>query len=306
MRVAMFGATGFVGRYLVDALLGDGHELSVLVRPDSLDKLARATECQVTFGDLASSAAIDAVVSGCDGVIYSVGILEEDRSTGATFEELQYQAVCRVIDAARRSDVGRFVLISANGVKIDGTPYQQTKLRAELELTASGLDYTIFRPSVIFGDPRGAMEFATQLARDMVRPPLPAVAFFNGWMPGRNPVLLSPVHVQDVADAVEKSLRSDDALGQVIDLGGPDTLAWSDIVRRIGAAIGRRKFMLPMPIGLMKLAATLFGWIPGFPVTRDQLTMLAENNVAGVEALQAMIGRDARPFVPENLQYLND
>ena len=306
MKVAVFGATGFVGRYLVDALLGDGHELAILVRPDSLDKLPRANECRVTFGDLQSAAAIEAVVEDADAVIYNVGILEEDRRAGATFEELQYQAVCRVIEAAKAAGVDRFILISANGVKIDGTPYQQTKLRAELELTASGLDYTIFRPSVIFGDPRGAMEFATQLARDMVRPPLPAVAFFNGWVPGRNDVRMSPVHVQDVAAAVARSLQGDDALGQVIEMGGPEDLAWSEIVRRIAAATGRNKFMIPMPIGLMKLAALLFGWIPGFPVTHDQLTMLAENNVAGADRLQAMIGRDAQPFEPGNLQYLND
>ena len=70
--------------------------------------------------------------------------------------------------AAKRANVQRFILISANGIKMPGTPYQETKLRAEEHINASGLDATIFRPSVIFGDPRGTMEFATQLYRDMV------------------------------------------------------------------------------------------------------------------------------------------
>ena len=91
--------------------------------------------------------------------------------------------------------------MSANGVKQPGTRYQETKYQAELAAFDSGLDVTVFRPSVIFGNPRGKMEFATQLYQEMVRPPLPAVAFHTGWSPAKGQVLMSPVHVSDVADS---------------------------------------------------------------------------------------------------------
>ena len=94
--------------------------------------------------------------------------------------------------------------MSANGVKADGTPYQVTKYEAEEYLKASGLDWTIFRPSVIFGDPGERMEFATQLASDIIRPPLPAPLFFDGVSPlNAGQFRLSPVHVEDVAQAFE-------------------------------------------------------------------------------------------------------
>ena len=304
MRVAVIGGSGFVGGYLVDALLEAGHEPSLLVRPGSEHKVRRADACRITVGDLAAAGAIRTVLDGCGAVIYNVGILRENRRRGITFEEMHYRGAVRVIDAAKEADVSRFVMMSANGVRQPGTPYQETKLRAEEYLEVSGLDYTILRPSVIFGDPRGTMEIATQLYRDMIRVPVPAVGFHTGWNPAQGEVLMSPVNVQDVADAFILSLGDSDTIGKTCELGGPETLSWTEMLRRIAAAVGRRKIILPMPIGFMKLGATLFDWLPFFPVTRDQLTMLAEGNIAEPAELQLLLGRDLRRFDTANLSYL--
>ena len=83
-------------------------------------------------------------------------------SAGITFQALQYEGAKLAVETAMARGVGRFVLMSANGVKPHGTAYQETKYLAERFLAQSGLDYTIFRPSVVFGDPRGLMEFCTQ------------------------------------------------------------------------------------------------------------------------------------------------
>ncbi|HSN50902.1 MAG TPA: NAD(P)H-binding protein, partial [Woeseiaceae bacterium] len=206
MKVAIIGGTGFVGSYIVDALIDAGHEPHVLVRPGSEDKLHRAGECQLTTGDLASPEAVAAVVAGCDAVIYNVGILREFPRQGITFEALQYRGAETVAKAATAAGIRRFLLMSANGIDSAGTPYQTTKLKAEAMIRESGLDYTVFRPSVVFGDPRGTMEFATQLYRDMVRAPLPAVGFHTGLTPAHGEVLMSPVHVCDVADAFVSAL----------------------------------------------------------------------------------------------------
>jgi len=304
VKVAIIGGTGFVGSYIVDALLDAGHEPHVLVRSGSEGKLHRADECRVTSGDLESQEAIDATVSGCDAVIYNVGILREFPRQGITFEALQYRGAEAVAQAAKRAGIRRFLLMSANGIDSAQTRYQTTKLKAEAAIRNSGLDYTIFRPSVIFGDPRGTMEFATQLYEEMVRVPMPAVGFHTGLSPAHGDVLMSPVHVRDVADAFVNALTDESTIGKSFVLGGPEVVSWPEMLQRISAAVGKKKLILPMPIGFMKLGATLFDWLPFFPVTRDQLTMLADGNTAEPDDLAALIRREPAAFTPENLDYL--
>ncbi len=195
MRVAIFGGSGFVGGFLVDALIAAGHEPSLMVRLGSERKVRQAERCRLVAGNLSSTTAIDATLENCDAVIYCVGILKESPKQGITFEELQYNGVVRVAESAKTRGISRFLLMSANGAKSTGTPYQETKFRAEEHVRASGFDVTIFRPSVIFGEPRGRMEIGTQLYAEMISPPIPAVGFFTGWRPYRDAVAMSPVHV---------------------------------------------------------------------------------------------------------------
>ncbi len=305
MKVAVVGGTGFVGRYLVDALRRAGHDVSLLVRHGSESKVENPPDVHIVQGDAGDADALRALMSGRDAFVYNVGILRESRRLGITYERTQYEGVVNCVDAAISEGVQRCLLMSANGVKIPGTPYQETKRRAEEVVFGSGLDATVFRPSVIFGDPRGRMEFASQLLRDMVRPPIPAVGFFSGLSPAQGQVMMSPVHVSDVADAFESALENPDTYGEIFELGGPEALSWSEMIRRIAVATGREKWIIPGPIWLMKLAATCLDWIPAFPVTRDQLTMLAEGNVTGSASLESLTGRAAIAFIPENLAYLD-
>ena len=296
MRVAIIGATGFVGGYLIDALLADGNDVAALVRVGSEGKLRGAGKVTAVAGDLSSGEALIELVAGCDAVIYNVGLLREFPRRGITFESAQYQGVVDTVAAMQAAGVSRLLLMSAIGVKDPGTPYQSTKFRAEQHALESGLDVTVLRPSVVFGDPRGTMEFATQLYRDMVKPPLPGVEF-----PG---VRMSPVAVEDVADAFVRALHDDTTIGQTLELGGPEILSWADIFERIALAAGKSKFALTMPLSLMRAGATMFDWLPFYPVTRDQLTMLEEGNTAPPDALQRLIGRDAQAMTPEALEYL--
>jgi len=306
MRVAIFGGTGFVGSFLVDALIAAGHEPSLMVRLGSERKVRQAERCRLVAGNLSSTTAIDATLENCDAVIYSVGILKESPKQGITFEELQYNGVVRVAESAKRRGISRFLLMSANGAKSTGTPYQETKYRAEEHVQASDFDVTIFRPSVIFGEPRGRMEIGTQLYAEMISPPIPAVGFFTGWRPHRGAVAMSPVHVEDVAQSFLTALRESSTIGKTYVLGGPEVLSWAEMLRRIARTVGRKKWILPMPIGIMKLAAALLDWLPFFPVTRDQLTMLAEGNTADPAALAQLIGRQPKAFNEAHLDYLRN
>jgi NADH dehydrogenase len=192
-------------------MLGVGHDVSSLVRNGSEEKVQDATRVQIVPGDIASKASLRELIKGCDAVIYNVGILRESPRQGVTFEATQYEGVVNTVDAALDVRVRRFLLMSANGVKVPGTTYQETKFRAEEYALRSGLDVTVFRPSVIFGDPHGKMEFATQLFREMVRPPVPAVSFFSGRDPKQGAVVMSPVHITDVAAAFLVALENVDS-----------------------------------------------------------------------------------------------
>ena len=304
MKVAVIGGTGFVGSHIVESLSRNGHEVSLLVREGSDGKVPSGVPADKTTGDISSPDALNAALAHCDAVIYCVGLLRESPRKGITFEETQFKGVVRTVEAAINNDVGRFLLMSANGVKSPGTAYQETKRRAEEVVLGSGLDATVLRPSVIFGNPDGRMEFATQLNNDMVRPPLPAISFFTGWRPSSGQVMMSPVHVDDVADAFTRVLFDESAIGRTYVIAGPEDLSWTDMLRRIANATGRDKWIVPFPIGLMKLAAAMLDWLPPFPVTRDQLTMLAEGNTGDSDELKTLIGREPRAFDAANLAYL--
>ena len=304
MTVAVFGGTGFVGGYLVDALLAAGHEPVLLVRAGSEGKVKRRDEVRIVPGDIATPSAVDTALEGADAVIYNIGILREYPRRGITFERLQYRGAVRVIEAARRAGVSRLILMSANGVRVPGMPYQETKFRAEEFARHSGMDVTVFRPSVIFGDPRGTYEFATQLHREMVATPLPGIGFHNGWSADRGQIHMSPVHVEDVARAFVEALDDPETIGKTYTLGGPESLSWSEMLRRVAAATGREKSILPMPIGVMRIGASALDWLPFFPVTRDQLTMLAEGNEANPDDVAALIKQPPAEFSSETLAYL--
>ena len=304
MNVGILGGTGFVGGYLVDALLAARHPVYALVRSGSAAKLRASGLCRAIEGDIADDDAINTLASRCEALIYNVGLLREYPSQGITFEEAHVSGVRRALAAAKKAGIRRFLLMSANGVESASTPYQQTKSRAEQLVEASGLDITIFRPSVIFGDPRGTMEIATQLYQDLVKPPVPAPGFHTGRSAASGPVLMTPVHVEDVAAGFVSALENPATFGKTIRFGGPETLSWSEMIERVAAAAGKKKTILPVPIGLMKVSATLLDWLPAFPVTRDQLTMLAEGNTAPSDDLRDLIGQMPRAFTGENLGYL--
>lgn len=306
MRVALFGGTGFVGSYITDALLAAGHDPVQLVRPGSEHKVRQAGRCRLVPGDVDNPAAIASVLKSCDAAVFLIGILREEPRKGITFEALQYEAACRVIDGASSQGVRRLLLMSANGVSAEGTPYETTKYRAEQHLARSGLDGTVFRPSVVFGDPRGRKEFCTQLRNQMVRPPLPAPAFFTGISPRRGTFSMTPVHVRDVAAAFVGALAVNETIGETYPLGGAVTLEWREILRRIAAASGRRKWIVPVPVLPLKLAAAVLDRFPFFPVTRDQLDMLVEGNVVTSRRAFERLGIEPAAFTVEQLAYLRD
>lgn len=306
MNISIIGATGFVGTYLIDTLLAAGHSPRVLVRSGSEAKLTQAQHCTTIIGDISSVEALTSCLQGTDAVIYLIGILREFPAKGITYTATQFQGVERTIAAAKQQGVKQFILMSANGVKVSGTPYQDTKFQAEQAVQASGLDWTIFRPSIIFGDPRGKLEFCTQLDKELIQPPLPAPLFFGGFnILQAGQFQMSPVHVEDVAAAFTAAIGNPAANQRIFPLCGTDTPTWKTILKTIAQSTGKpNKLMLPAPADAIKLVASMLDKQPWFPITRDQLTMLLEGNTCTDVSAWQVFGIQPRRFTIENLSYL--
>lgn len=306
MKVSIIGGTGFVGSYIVDRLVEAGHTPRLLVRPDNEGQVEPAEVCERILGDVGDRAAVSECLSGAEAVIYLIGILREYPERGITFEELQYRAVERVIKSAAETQTQRFLLMSANGVKADGTPYQRTKHQAEESLKKSDLAWTIFQPSVIYGDPRGRREFCTQLRRDIIDSPLPAPLFFGGLLPtGAGAFELAPVRVEDVAEAFVRALEMPETIRQTFPLCGPEPISWKQILTTIATTVGKRKFMVPASAIAIKAAASVLDSQPWFPITKDQITMLLEGNVCDDPSAFPRLGIEPSCFDEKSLAYLN-
>ena len=270
MRVFVTGGTGFVGREILKQLSGEGHTARILVRGPWQERLHGIEGIDAVNGDATDAASLDGALEGCDAVIHLVGIIREFPSRGVTFERLHVGATRNLLDAARQQGVQRFVHMSANGSReAADTAYHRTKWQAEQSVRESGLDWTIFQPSLVYG--RGD-QFVNMLA-DQIRK-LPAVPVI-----GDGRYRLSPVAVENVARGFVAALENQAAIGQAYPCGGPDTVSYDELLDAIAAALGRSKpAKLHHPLWLMQPMIRMLDGFSAFPITRDQLTMLLEGN----------------------------
>lgn len=306
MKVALFGGTGFVGNYIIDELLRVGYEPHVLVRPQNASKLIQADKCTVYSGNIENEAVILEMMKNSDAVIYNIGLIRQFQKKGITFEKLHFEGAKRTIKLAESAFVKRYIFMSANGVKIDGTPYQTTKFIAEQLLKNSTLNWTIFRPSLIFGPPRGNIEFCTQLKKDMLGLPIPAPLFYSGLIPkNAGSFAFNPVHVTVVAKCFVRALEKESAIGKTFEVGGEKTITWKELIKTITSANSKKKWTIPAPVLPVKMFAKLLDRFSWFPITADQITMLLEGNTCSSKVFEEF---DVKPikFDSKSLQYLNE
>lgn len=268
MKIFLSGGTGFVGGHLRKALLAKGHTIRLLVhrRGDGFEP-----GVEQVAGDVTRPETFSAGMAGCDATINLVGIIREFPGRGVTFERLHVEATRNVLAAAREAGVRRHLQMSALGARPHATSrYHQSKYRAEELVRASGLDATIFRPSIVFG-PKD--DFVNKLA-GYIRsyPAVPVI--------GDGKYRLQPISADDVARCFAMALEMPETIGQTYELCGPDRLPYNELLDTIGRVLGKsRVAKIPNPLGIMKLVVPLFQGLPFFPITMDQLLMLVEENI---------------------------
>ena len=285
MKIFISGGTGFVGGHVCRALRERGHELRLLVH-----RRGGGAESGIEYveGDVTHTESFAAQIKGCDAVINLVGIIREFPSNGITFERLHVQATAAMLEAARKAGINRYLQMSALGVRADAvSAYHQTKWRAEESVRGSGLEWTIFRPSLIFG-PRDA--FINMLAAQLrLAPVMPVI--------GSGSYRLQPIHADDVARCFALALEMPGTVGRTYELCGVDRLSYEELLDAISAVMGKAPPIKPhAPLGLMKLIIPFMEKIPQFPITMDQLQMLLEENICGGEWRQVF------GFEPRGLQ----
>lgn len=295
MLILLTGGTGFVGRAVVRALRARDHRVRCLVRPGSEPRLAGADAIEPVGGDVTRPEGLAAAVRGADAVIHLVGIIRELPAKGITFERLHAQATRHMVEAARAAGVGRYLQMSALGVRPGARArYHQTKWQAEEAVRASGLRWTIFRPSIIFGPGDG---FVTLLARLVRLPVVPVIG------DGQN--RLQPVAVEHVAEGFARALETPEAVGQTYEVGGPRAYTFDELLDLVGLALGRRRVpKLHQPLGLMAPLVRLFESFPAFPLTSDQLLMLREDNTCDPAPFYRTFGLEPLDFLAGIRRYL--
>ena len=278
--VAVTGATGFVGRYIVRELLARRHAVRLLAR-DPARLPFDADGVTVVAGTLSDATAIARLVGGAEAVIHLVGIIAE--TGGATFRAVHVEGTRTVARAARAAGVRRLVHMSAVGARhdADATAYHRSKAAGEDEVLQAGIPHVILRPAVIVG-------------RDSV--PISLLARLHGLLPaipvfGAADYPMQPVWIGDVASAFAVAAEGTGPDG-AYEIGGPDRITYEEFVRAIGRAVGHPRPLVRVPVGLARFAARAFDVLPPSiaPITSQQLQMLVEGSATPGNAIERVFG----------------
>lgn len=289
-NLLVFGGTGFIGTQLLSRLVTEtfaapglpegrvivptrdaesarAHNLTLLPRVDVMD------------ADIYADDALDALFLSLTehggehcAVINLVGTLQDARGTpyGPNFKRVHVDLPRRIIAACHRHGVKRLLHMSALGADPAGpSMYQRSKGDGERVVMDSGLDWTVFRPSVVFGPNDHFLNLFARLQRMAPFVPLAcADARFQ------------PVYVEDVATAFVHALDNPATIRHAYPLVGPRVYTLAELMRFAGRASGHPRWIVPLPEGLGRMQAALFEHLPGAPISRDNLDSMRVDNVS--------------------------
>jgi len=276
--VTIFGGSGFVGRYVVRALVNRGYRVRVAVRrPDLagfLQPLGNVGQIQLVQANLRYRKSVDAAVKGSDVVINLVGILAE--SGRQKFDSVQVFGA-RAVAEATRAEKAKLIHMSAIGADSESSSaYGETKGKGEEAVLEVMKDVTIMRPSIIFGQEDDFFNRFGAMAR--FAPALPLI--------GGGTTKFQPVYVGDVAEAIALGVDGKLAKGKAYELGGPKILSFRECLELLLKEVGRNKILISLPWFVAGMMGKALGWLPGAPITSDQVEMLKNDNVISESAIK--------------------
>ena len=288
--VAVAGGSGFVGGGIALELHRRGHRVVVLSHRGESARGGLPDAVEIREADVADPATLAPALQGVDSLVIALAFKNlpmESPRRGQTFELVDAQGTERLVAAAGEAGVGRVVYISGAGAAPDAERHwYRAKWRAEEAVRSSGLEWTIVRPTWIYGPRDVALNRFLGFARR-----LPFVPMTNL---GRQ--RLAPVFIDDVGRLVADSLVDGAAVGQVFELGGPEALSMREIIGRALGAAGIRRPILPGPAPLLKLAALPLQLLPTPPLTPDAVDFINQPAVVDTQPLLARMPRRLTPL----------
>ncbi|HEX5133137.1 MAG TPA: NAD(P)H-binding protein [Candidatus Krumholzibacteria bacterium] len=280
MKILVTGGTGFVGTALRRELKSQGHDVRLLVRAQSVGKVDPREGFEIITGDVLDSHACLRAVDGIDAVIHLVGIRREHPDDGLTYEAMHTEAAYTIFDAARRAHVQRAVYLSALGARPDAQAgYHRTKFESEEILKKTGMRWTIFRPSVVFGI---GDEFHPLVADLVHRSVVPLI---NG-----GKTLMQPVSLANVVGPLARTVTMPETQGSIYELGGPERVTFVDIMYKVARVYGVWPNTISVSGMLAKPMVKFAQRFRSFPLTLEELYMLLEDNVCDTSMFTSTFG----------------
>ena len=293
MRVLITGATGFVGRHIVNAFIRKGAEVSCLVRTPGQEEMFGKRTVETFYGQVTDPKSLKHICHNLDVVVHLVATIREKGKL--SFDFVNRQGTANIVAAAKEEGVNHFVHMSALGATPDQSyPYPYSKWQSEQEVMNSGISYTIVRPSVQFGGGDEFINTLSGLIRSLLVVPVA----------GSGQARFQPVSVEDVALWVVEAAAQPEYYGRTIDLGGPDILTYNEIIDLIRETyqVKRLKAHIPMPVMRQFVRIMEFA-LPHPPVTLKQLKQLNMDNVTKGNAIEKILGFKPRPL-RGNIEYI--
>jgi uncharacterized protein YbjT (DUF2867 family) len=268
-RVVVLGGSGFVGSHLTAALSAAAWRVLVVTRSRARARhLLLLPTVEVIQADPQDGAAMTNLFRGADAVVNLVGIVNE-RAPRITFDRVHVALARTVVAACRTANVTRLLHMSAlNADRAGPSRYLRSKGEAEEIVMGSGLAWTIFRPSIIFGREDSFLNMFAKLMRHL---PVIALAVPNA--------RFQPVHVADVVHCFVEALGDDATIGKRFDLCGPKVYTLKNLVEYVGEVTGLRRPVIPLGPALSKWSARILELLPGPLMTRDNLASMQKDAV---------------------------
>jgi NADH dehydrogenase len=281
-KVLVTGASGFVGNAVIRSLTEHGYTPVAFIRKGSEDKLK--SNAEIRYGDILDKSSISEALTDIYAVIHLVGIIREIPSKSVTFINMHSAASQNIAEACAEKNVGRIVHMSANGTRQNAVSmYHITKYEGESAVKKSGLNYTIFRPSLIYGEDDSFINMLASFIRKT-----PVFSYFGD---GSYP--MQPIHVDEVAQCFVRAIDNSSTYGMTYPLCGKNVYTYKELLKLVGKALGKNLILVPVPEFAVSAGISIFGGFDWFPITKDQFTMLKEGNIC--ECNDALKILDVKP-----------
>ncbi|WP_066635792.1 complex I NDUFA9 subunit family protein [Desulfolucanica intricata] len=293
--ILITGAGGFVGHHLVKALVNQGFNVRCLVRsPDAAVNLL-PEPVEITLGNVNDFNSLQEACNGVSVVIHLVAIIREKGED--TFNKINIEGTKNLVEAAENNGVNQFLHLSALGANNDPNfKYIFSKWQGEQFVINSNLNWTIFRPSVIYGEGFGFLNRMSQ-AIQMSPPPLVPV-------PGKGKALFQPIAVSDLINCIIKTINNNSTSKKIIEIGGPEHLSYKEILDILLSHLGHRRIKVSIPLPILSLVVPIMNRIlKDPPVTPVELKQLKLDNITELDSVERIFGFKPIPF-REGIKYI--